>query len=193
MKAIKSLHIPPIIIYAHTRKCIEGFAGSTDQIAFPRKKGIVGIALDYDATGRTPRDAAIESVFILDGRSFAETARMEGCIAAVIIAVQDHETQLVSCAIAQHMKGCQSTIGIDGGLTGKRQAGIGIAIVGAGIEEGSALKGIAAVRGILLQGAEGAIEMGIDSINIQEGLPFARTGTEERRTPRSELNRTCCR
>ena len=173
MKAIKSLHIPPIIIYAHTRKCIEGFAGRTDQIAFPRKKGIVGIALDYDATGRTPRDAAIESVFILDGRSFAETARMEGRIATVIIAMQGHEAQLVSSAIAQHMEGCQSAIGIDGGLAGKRQAGIGVAIVGAGIEEGSTLKGIAAVRGVLLQGAEGAIEMGIDGIDIQEGLPFA--------------------
>ena len=102
-ETVTSLKGPYIIIGTREQKGIQGIARCIDLIAKEREMGIVGIPLQHELARWCPSGSQIEAVFILGGTSLAETSGMAGCIAFVIVAVKQHQAELISSPEAGSM------------------------------------------------------------------------------------------
>ena len=99
---------------------------------------------------------------------------MEGRIALVVVAMQEHERPLAAETTAERMDGSQRPVTVQGRLTSQGPAVTGEGIVQAGMEERRARKRIAAIEGRRGRGGvrdERAVEVGVEHIDAERCQP----------------------
>ena len=90
---IACFYIPSTTVITCREQCVEGVARIAHPIAWPVEVGIVQITLQEPGTDGLPFGTEIDAVLVLHTAALTETACMQGGIALVVIAVEQHQRQ----------------------------------------------------------------------------------------------------
>ena len=139
---------------------------------------VVHISLKVPTTQGLPRSTQIDAVLILYAATLPETVGMLCCIALVVVAVQQHQRQLVGDLAVGCMYQCHSTFLVQRRLATECPTVVIPSVVQTHVQEVVTLGGIGAIECILL-GLQWSVVVGIDriGIDVQRTLfpPDART------------------